>query len=64
MLGGTHASIVLRATAECRLRCNHRSRRGCRRIDVMWCDPQLTVRVKHLAGSTTLRHATLRGVVR
>ena len=26
--------------------------------------PRLTVRVKHLAGSKTLRHATLRAVVR
>ena len=28
--------------------------------DVKWCHPKLTVRVKHLAGSKTLRHATLR----
>ncbi len=32
--------------------------------DVKWCRPQLTVRVKHLAGSKTLRHATVREVVR
>ncbi len=32
--------------------------------DVKWCHPKLTVRVKHLAGSKTLRHATLRELVR
>ena len=31
-----------------------------RRADVKWCQPKLTVRVKHLAGSKTLRHATVR----
>jgi bifunctional non-homologous end joining protein LigD len=31
--------------------------------DVKWCKPKLTVRVKHLAGSKTLRHATVRGIV-
>jgi hypothetical protein len=25
-----------------------------------WCEPKLIVRVKHLAGSKTLRHATVR----
>jgi DNA ligase D-like protein (predicted ligase) len=30
--------------------------------DVKWCQPQLTVRVKHLAGSKTLRHATVKGL--
>jgi bifunctional non-homologous end joining protein LigD len=30
--------------------------------DVKWCKPKLTVRVKHLAGSKTLRHATLKGL--
>jgi bifunctional non-homologous end joining protein LigD len=29
--------------------------------DAKWCQPKLTVRVKHLAGSKTLRHATVRG---
>ncbi len=29
--------------------------------DVKWCKPKLTVRVKHLAGSKTLRHATVKG---
>ena len=28
--------------------------------DVKWCQPTLTVRVKHLAGIKTLRHATVR----
>jgi hypothetical protein len=28
--------------------------------DVKWCHPKLTVEVKHLAGSKTLRHATVR----
>ena len=32
-----------------------------RLIDVKWCRPKLAVRVKHLAGSKTLRHATVRG---
>ena len=31
--------------------------------DVKWCQPRLTVRVKHLAGSKTLRHATVRELV-
>ena len=31
-----------------------------RLTDVKWCQPTLTVRVKHLAGSKTLRHATVR----
>jgi bifunctional non-homologous end joining protein LigD len=30
--------------------------------DATWCEPKLTVRVKHLAGGTTLRHATVRGL--
>jgi bifunctional non-homologous end joining protein LigD len=30
--------------------------------DVKWCHPKLTVEVKHLAGSKTLRHATVRGL--
>jgi ATP-dependent DNA ligase len=30
--------------------------------DVKWCEPRLSVRVKHLAGSKTLRHATVRGL--
>ena len=31
-------------------------------IDVKWCQPTLTVRVKHLAGSKTVRHATVRAL--
>ena len=30
--------------------------------DVKWCHPKLVVEVKHLAGSKTLRHATVRGL--
>jgi hypothetical protein len=30
--------------------------------EVKWCQPKLTVRVKHLAGSKTLRHATVKGL--
>ena len=33
-----------------------------RLTEVKWCEPKLTVRVKHLAGSKTLRHANLRGL--
>jgi ATP-dependent DNA ligase len=32
-----------------------------RLMDVRWCQPKLIVEVKHLAGSKTLRHATVRG---
>jgi len=31
-----------------------------RGTDVKWCQPRLVVRVKHLAGSKTLRHATVK----
>ena len=31
-----------------------------RMADVKWCQPKLTVGVKHLAGSKTLRHATVK----
>jgi len=34
-----------------------------RLTDVKWCEPKLTVRVKHLAGGKTLRHATVRALV-
>jgi hypothetical protein len=34
-----------------------------RLTDVKWCRPELTVRVKHLVGSKTLRHATVRSIV-
>ena len=33
-----------------------------RQTDAKWCQPRLTVRVKHLAGAKTLRHATVRGL--
>jgi len=32
-----------------------------RLVDVKWCQPKLTVRVKHLVGSKMLRHATVKG---
>ena len=32
--------------------------------DVKWCQPRLTVKVKHLAGSKILRHATVRNFAR
>ena len=32
-----------------------------RLLDVQWCKPALLVKVKHLAGSKTLRHGTVRG---
>jgi DNA ligase D-like protein (predicted ligase) len=34
-----------------------------RQIEVRWCQPKLAVRVKHLAGGKSLRHATVRGLV-
>jgi ATP-dependent DNA ligase len=34
-----------------------------RPIEVRWCQPKLAVRVKHLAGGKSLRHATVRGLV-
>jgi bifunctional non-homologous end joining protein LigD len=30
--------------------------------DAKWCEPKMMVRVKHLAGSKTLRHATVKGL--
>ena len=30
--------------------------------DARWCQPKLTVGVKHLAGSKMLRHATVKGL--
>jgi len=33
-----------------------------RLANAKWCTPKLMVRVKHLAGSKTLRHATVRGL--
>ena len=34
-----------------------------RMTDVKWCHPRLAVEVKHLAGSKTLRHATVTRIV-
>jgi bifunctional non-homologous end joining protein LigD len=33
-----------------------------RATDVKWCQPRLMVRVRHLAGCKTLRHATVKGL--
>ena len=33
-----------------------------RNDDVTWCQPKLTVKVKHLANGKMLRHATVRGL--
>jgi ATP dependent DNA ligase-like protein len=35
---------------------------GLRLKDAHWSEPELVVRVRHLAGATTLRHATVRAV--
>ena len=35
-----------------------------RLMDVKWCHPKLVVEVKHLAGSKTLRHATVKALAR
>jgi bifunctional non-homologous end joining protein LigD len=40
-----------------RLATSWASFKSSRMHDVKWCHPQLTVEVKHLAGSSTLRHA-------
>ena len=46
-----------------RLATSWASFKGSRSDDVKWCRPKLTVEVKHLAGSKTLRHATVKGLV-
>ena len=33
-----------------------------RLMDVKWCQPKLVAEVRHLAGSKTLRHATVRSL--
>src|SRR5262245_17405247 len=43
-----------------RLRSSWAMFKSSRLIDVRWCHPRLAVRVKHLAGSKFLRHATVR----
>ena len=47
-----------------RLTTSWRAFKSSRRTDVKWCQPKLTVRVKHLAGSKTLRHATVKSLTR
>ena len=47
-----------------RLRASWSMFKSSRLNDVKWCHPQLTVEVKHLAESNTLRHATVRGFAR
>jgi bifunctional non-homologous end joining protein LigD len=44
-----------------RLNASWASFKSSRLTDVKWCQPKLTVRVKHLVGSRFLRHATVRG---
>ena len=44
-----------------RLKTSWAAFRSSRLKDVQWCKPALVVRVKHLTGSRTLRHATVRG---
>jgi hypothetical protein len=45
-----------------RLTTSWASLKSTRVTDVKWCEPRLSVRVKHLAGSKMLRHATVRGL--
>ena len=47
-----------------RLTSSWASFKSSRSNDVKWCDPKLTVEVRHLAGSKFLRHATVRGFAR
>jgi bifunctional non-homologous end joining protein LigD len=47
-----------------RLATRERLFKATRLSEVRWCVPKLTVRVKHLAASKILRHATVRGLVR
>jgi hypothetical protein len=46
-----------------RLGTSHAQFRASRLIDAKWCQPKLSVRVKHLARSKMLRHATVKGLV-
>jgi hypothetical protein len=48
---------VDRLTLPCRFKSSRQS-------DIKWCQPKLTVRVKHLAGTKTPRHATVRALER
>jgi bifunctional non-homologous end joining protein LigD len=61
-LGGDERSEFLAEVA--RLTTSWTAFKSSRQTDVKWCQPELTVRVKHLAGSKTLRHATVRDLVR
>jgi bifunctional non-homologous end joining protein LigD len=47
-----------------RLTSSWASFKSSRSNDVKWCDPKLTVEVRHLAGSKFLRHATVRRFAR
>lgn len=61
-LGGDARSELLAEVG--RLTTSWTAFKSSRLTDVKWCQPKLTVRVKHLAGSKTLRHATVRELVR
>ena len=37
--------------------------RSSQQSDVIWCESKVRVRVKLLAGSKTLRHATVKGLM-
>ena len=62
--GLTQKVIYLRGRSCCSLSAllsNLPSFKSSRGTDVKWCQPRLRVRVKHLAGTKMLRHATVRG---
>ena len=46
-----------------RLTTSRAALKSSRATAVKWCQPRLRVRVKHLAGSKALRHATVRALV-
>ena len=61
------ASVVLNALvfAELeRLATSWAAFKSSRLMDVKWCHPKLVVEVKHLAGSKTLRHSTVKALAR
>jgi bifunctional non-homologous end joining protein LigD len=58
-LGGDERKAFL-AEVE-RLTTSWAALKSSRGTDVKWCHPKLVVRVKHLAGTKILRHATVRG---
>jgi len=47
-----------------RLNTSWASFKSSRLTEVKWCEPKLTVRVKHLAGGRFLRHATVKGLAK